>query len=58
MKLEKLEDRKQAWNYIFIINAGISLISGNILIDGGDVNANDYNLLKLSRFIFRSDVKR
>ena len=43
MKLEKLEDRKQAWNYIFIINAGISLISGNITIDFSDIYANDYN---------------
>ena len=28
MKLLKLEDSKQAWNYIFIFNAGISLLSG------------------------------
>ena len=28
MKLNKLEDSKTAWNYIFIFNAGISLLSG------------------------------
>ena len=31
MKLKKLEDSKTAWNYIFIFNAGISLVAGKFL---------------------------
>ena len=34
MKLKKFEDSKEAWNYIFIFNAGISLIAGNFLYHG------------------------
>ena len=28
MKLKKLDDSEKAWDYIFIFNAGISLVSG------------------------------
>ena len=34
MKLKKFEDSNEAWNYIFIFNAGISLIAGNFLYHG------------------------
>ena len=30
MKLKKVEDNKKAWNYIFIYNAGIALVSGKL----------------------------